>query len=174
MDVPSENDFRLTFNLLLEDGDSKLYIHHLVVPQQLHASLGGLRARLVCHLLGDSFSCALMPRGDGEGYVMINKARMKKLNLRPGMELEVTFTPEKEPYGMPMPEVLQAILDTDPEASERFHQLTAGKQRNIIHYVASVKSPDLRIERGLKLLNNLKALPRGKETVREIILGPEL
>lgn len=170
----AKKDFHLTVNLLLENGDSKLYIHHLVVPQELHAPLGGLRARLVCHLLGDSFSCALMPRGDGQGYIMVNKARMKRLNLRAGMELEVTLTPETEPYGMPMPEELQAILDTDEWAHKRFHQLTPGKQRNIMHYVASVKAPALRIERGLKLMEHLKALRPGQETVREIILGPDL
>jgi hypothetical protein len=45
-------------------------------------------------------------------------------------------------------------------------------QRYIIHYVASVKSSQLKIDRAFLLLTNLKKLPKGKETFRAM-LGKE-
>ena len=142
------------------------------IPGHLLPMLGGLGARLICTIGNLSYPCALLSDGQGNGYIMHKQTRMKKLQLREGMELEVVLEPDTSPYGMPMPEELEAVLESDPEAQERFDALTPGKQRNIIHYVASVKSSNLRIDRALKLLNNLKMLPPGKERVRDIMLGP--
>ena len=161
-----------TLHLSIESNGSKIYGCFMRIPGYRLKSLGGLGARLICTIGTLSYPCALMSDGKGNGYIMLNKTRMKQLQLAEGMVLEVTLEQDTSPYGMPMSEELEAVLDSDPEAYSRFENLTPGKQRNIIHHVSSVKSSNLRIERAIKLLNNLKMLPPGKERVRDIFLGP--
>ncbi len=42
-------------------------------------------------------------------------------------------------------------------------------QRYILNYVSTVKSLNLRVERAFLLISNLKKLPKGKETFKEML-----
>ena len=70
---------------------------------------------------------------------------------------------------MEMPPELAELLRQDEEGKTRFNQLTPGRQRYIIHYVSAVKSSQLRIDRAILLIENLKKLPKGKESFRETL-----
>ncbi len=85
--------------------------------------------------------------------------------------IDVVLEPDTSTFGMEVPEELEELLKQDPEGEARFLKLSPGKQRNIIYFVSGVKSSQLRIDRALKLINNLKALKEGKETMREIFYG---
>jgi hypothetical protein len=50
---------------------------------------------------------------------------------------------------VPFPEELKELLAQDELGNKFFHQLTPGKQRNIIFYVNQVKNADLRIQRAM-------------------------
>jgi Bacteriocin-protection, YdeI or OmpD-Associated/Domain of unknown function (DUF1905) len=127
------------------------------------------KQRLICTVNGlASFSCGILPRAGGGGYIMLNKKHMKSAGCLSGDTIKVQLVPDTSRYGMPMPEELEEVLDQDPVGKDRFEKLTPGKQRNIIHFINSVKSSQLRIERALKLIGNLSTLPEGKETVRRI------
>jgi hypothetical protein len=132
--------------------------------------LGPLRnCRLIATVNGQvSFPCAIQPRSGGGGFVMFSKKRMKEAGCIPGDRVKVQFVHDTSTYGMPMPEELEEVLHQDPYGKSRFDKLTPGKQRNIINYVSSVKSQTLRVERALKLIRNLSALPEGKEPVAAI------
>ena len=75
--------------------------------------------------------------------------------------------------GLRQPEVSIAMryLRENDWVDMREEKKNQGKQRNIIYFVSGVKSSQLRIDRALKLINNLKALKEGKETMREIFYG---
>jgi len=70
---------------------------------------------------------------------------------------------------MPVPEELEELLRQDPEGERRFEMLTPGRQRYIIHYVNQVKSSQLRINRAMLLIGNLKKQPEGKESFRAML-----
>jgi uncharacterized protein YdeI (YjbR/CyaY-like superfamily) len=110
--------------------------------------------------------------GEGNAYISINKARLKQLGLKAGDVVDFTLENDESEFGMTIPEELQEMFSQDDEAKERFDLLTKGMQRYIIHYVASVKSSQLKIDRAFMLLTNLKKLPKGKETFRAM-LGKE-
>jgi len=93
---------------------------------------------------------------------------MKLAGCQLGDRIKIQLTEDESTYGMPMPEELEEVLRQDEYGKMRFDKLTPGKQRNIIHYVGSVKSSSLRIDRALKLINNLTSLPEGKEKVGKI------
>jgi uncharacterized protein YdeI (YjbR/CyaY-like superfamily) len=94
---------------------------------------------------------------------------LKELGLTIGDWVEVSLNPDNSKYGMPVPEELEELLHQDPEGERRFEMLTPGRQRYIIHYINQVKSSQLRIDRALLLIGNLKKLPEGKEDFRGML-----
>lgn len=151
-----------------------LNMFYLAISEATVKKVGGTgKIRLICTVNGKvEFPCGLMAMKNGTAYISINKKRMKEAGATAGDTVQVELKEDKSKYGMPMPEELNEVLLSDPEGKERFEKLTPVKQRNIIHFVSSVKSSQLKIDRALKLINNLKLLPPGKEKVREIFFGP--
>lgn len=150
-----------------------LGMHYLFVPAEIVKKLGGkLNIRLICTVNNSlKYHCGLVGLKDGDAYIAINKKRLLQLGLKEGESAMVSLSPDNSKYGMEMPEELDILLEQDPEGNERFHKLSPGKQRNIIYYVSSVKSQQLRIDRAIFLIENLKKLPPGKERVNEIFMG---
>jgi hypothetical protein len=146
-------------------------MHYLEVPKKIVQQLGGkLNMRLLCtvnHAI--SFQCGLMALGEGRAYISLSSKRMKKLGVCFGDEVSVSLQADTSVYGMEMPEELSELLSQDEEGNRRFHLLTKGRQRYIIHYVSSVKSTQLRIDRAIMLIENLKRLPPGKESFRAML-----
>ena len=134
-------------------------MNSLLVPQELgdavKAAFGGNRA--LCILPnGFSFHCALMGSKNGGFYITVGKKTLKRAGLEGDEVLEVVLRKDESEFQAPMPEELAGVLETDFEAWERFEALTKGKQRSIIHQVASAKHIDTRINRALKIAENLK------------------
>ncbi|HEY4651275.1 MAG TPA: YdeI/OmpD-associated family protein [Pontibacter sp.] len=145
--------------------------HYIEVPPAIVERLGGkFKVRLLCTLNHKlNFQAGLVALGGGAGYISINNARLKKLGLQPGSEVQVSLEPDHSEFGMEMPEELTELLAQDDEGKRRFELLPPGKQRYIMYYVAGVKNTQLRIDRALLLINNLKQLPIGKESFREML-----
>jgi hypothetical protein len=80
----------------------------------------------------------------------------KKLNIKYGSTVKATFSMDNSKYQFDMPEELEEVLRTDPEANSIFHSLTKGNQRGLIYLVTQVKSSDKRIERALIIAERIK------------------
>ncbi|MBB6612958.1 DUF1905 domain-containing protein [Pontibacter sp. Tf4] len=145
--------------------------HYIEVPPAIVEQLGGrFKVRLLCTLNDKlTFQAGLVALGKGAGYISMNNARLKKLGLQSGSDVQVSLAPDESEFGMEVPEELTELLAQDDEGKRRFELLPPGKQRYIIYYVAGVKSTQLRIDRALLLINNLKQLPVGKESFREML-----
>ncbi|MCA1764561.1 MAG: YdeI/OmpD-associated family protein [Flavobacteriales bacterium] len=112
--------------------------------------------RVVCSVNGsEELHVALMPSGKGTIFITLNKKFCKSNALLLGQELKIALAEDKSKYGMAFPEELDAVFDADPDAFQLFEELTPGKQRNLIHFVASVKSTDIRIRRALVVAAHL-------------------
>jgi hypothetical protein len=109
--------------------------------------------------------------GKGKAYISLNKKIVKQANLESDDAVTVSLAPDQSKYGMEMSKELKELLNQDLEGKKRFDGLVGGKQRYIIYYVKKVKSPQLRIERAVMLIENLKKLPKGKETFKGTCLG---
>ena len=146
-------------------------MHYLEVPGEIVQQLGGkFNVRLLCTVNGSiTFQTGLVALGQGSAYISLNTKRLKQVGLRHGDPVQVLLEEDTSPYGMEVPEELAELLRQDKAGQERFNQLPPGKQRYIIHYVASVKSSQLRINRAILLIENLKQLPPGKESFREML-----
>ncbi|MCM0606456.1 MAG: YdeI/OmpD-associated family protein [Xanthomonadaceae bacterium] len=146
-------------------------MHYVPVPKKTVKQLGmEFKARLLCTLNKKiKFSCGLIPLGEGIGFIMLSKARMKEIGVQRGSSVKVELVLDKSKYGLPMAEELEELLKQDDKGRERFDKLTPGKQRTILYYVGSVKDTDARLERAILLITNLKKATPGKETFRQML-----
>ena len=160
----------VSFSARIEVLDHMSHMHAIILPPGIIQHIGrNFNLRLLVTLQDTlQFQGGVVSLGNGQGYISLTKNRMKTLGLHLGMVVSVRLEPDQSTYGLPICEEMQTILDLDEEGSRRFHQLTAGKQRTIIHYVGLVKSSQLRIDRALLYLENLKRLPEGKEPLSAI------
>lgn len=146
-------------------------MHYLEVPREVVQQLGGkFNFRVQCTVNGVlTFQGGLVALGQGDAYISINNKRLKQLGVKHGDKVMVALEEDKSQYGMPVPEELAELLQQDDVGRERFDLLTPGRQRYIIHYVSAVKSSQLRVDRAILLIENLKKLPLGKESFREML-----
>ncbi len=107
--------------------------------------------------------------GGGDGYVTISQARMKKFGVHFGEEVTVHLVKDDSEFGIEVAPEFLAVLESDPEAKQRFDQLKKGFQRYMLYYTIQVKSSEKRVERALMLLNNLKRTTPGKEDFKDLL-----
>lgn len=167
------SDKKISFASRICKLDYLMGVHYVEVPANIIKKLGGLnKQRLLCSInKHPNFQCGMMALGEGKGYITVSKKKLNQFSITLGDAIKVILEPDNSEFGMEVPEELIEIFAQDPEAEKRFMKISPGKQRNIIYYVAGVKNSDKRIERALKLINNLKASPEGKETARRIFVG---
>ena len=150
--------------------NNPLKIYYLSVQPDVVQALGGkMGVRFLCTIKNITWQAGLVALGEGWAYINVTTKRLKEAGLTIGSVVEVQLAPDNSEYGATIPEELQAVFDTDPEGYARFQGLTKGMQRYIIHHADGVKSPQLRIERALMMIENLKKLPVGKEEFRRIL-----
>jgi hypothetical protein len=131
---------------------------HVIVDEAIAKTLiiAG-QNRLTCTINGLlTIHCALISKGDGTHFIMLNKVHAKKLGAREGHMLAIQLVPDISQYGMPIPEELEALLEMDDEFDKAFHALTPGKQRTLIHAITTVKNTDGRLRRALIICDYIK------------------
>lgn len=112
--------------------------------------------RVICTVNGGKVHCAVQKSKTHGFYIGAGKDTRKKLNIQSEGELELIIQEDTSKYQLEVPEELMEVLETDPEASERFEALTDGKKRTLIHHVGKAKQSMTRINRALKIAENLK------------------
>lgn len=147
------------FTTKIGELSNNVYYEHIIVPKKIHDKISkDGNKRVLCYVNDeDYFHAGLMPKGNGDYFIILNKARMKKFKLEVGATLDVKLEKDTSKYGMRMPEEFEEVLSTDAEGAEWFEKLTNGKKRNLIHLIAKVKNPDLKITKALIMLDHLKA-----------------
>ncbi|WP_276498553.1 DUF1905 domain-containing protein [Pontibacter litorisediminis] len=145
-------------------------MHYLEVPQEVVQDLGTLNIRLICKVNNTlNFQCGLMALGEGRAYISISKKRMQQLGVALHDEVTVTLEKDDSQYGTEMPAEMEELLQQDEEGNRRFLLLKPGMQRYMLNHVSAVKSPQLRVDRAITLIENLKKLPEGKENFRAML-----
>ncbi len=61
-------------------------MHFVTVPAEVRSEFLTKGPARVVATIGtlEPFQCGLMPNSNGEGYIIVNKARQKRLGLEPG------------------------------------------------------------------------------------------
>ncbi len=150
---------------------AKLNMHYLEIPARAIRHFGGkFTGRFVCAVNGTlRFQGGLVALGGGKGYITLSKARMKKLDASPADPVVLELRPDPSKLGMEIPEELRALLGQDAEAKRRFGKLVPGKRRYIAYYVGLVKNTNSRLERAIRIIENLKLFPPEKISFRQML-----
>jgi hypothetical protein len=159
----------ITFTTYLEP-QNKVGYAHITVPAEIVEHVGGFNTRLLCSLNGNKkMHSGLMGKGDGRGMIIVNKKRQKEWGLNFNDEISATIEIDNSKYGAEIPEELEALLEQDREGELAFEQITSGQQRFIIGEVDKLKSVQKRVDRAIKLINNLKTMPEGPFNHRHLL-----
>ena len=164
---------RLTAKLTQEPDDvlgytGKIYVGP-DVAEQLPKRDDGSRRYLVTITGLSPWIAALVPSGNGDFFIILNKTRVKTLR-KSGVDLDqlqLTLKADESEYGMPMPDELGELMAIDPEGHKYFHQLTPGKMRSLMYVVASSKRESTRLRKAIAIIDYLKAV-KGKLDFREL------
>lgn len=145
------------FKAPIERFNSDLWHFHVKVDPEIVDHYKSQKVkRLIAHIGEITFHCALMPEGNGIYFININKEIRKQLKLEEGDVVEVKLEEDNSKYGMPISEEMEELLKQDEQGNHYFHQLTPGKQRNLIHMVNTMKTSNKRLEKALMIFNYLK------------------
>ena len=136
----------------------------LIVPPEIVKQLGGLNTRLICTANETlSWQCGMVAHGNGNAYILIAAPKLKKLKLKVGDTVHISLKPDTSEFGVDVPAEFAEMLLQDEEGNRRFQNLAPGKQRYILTYINNIKSSQLRIERAVRIIENVKKLKEGKE-----------
>lgn len=102
------------------------------------------------------FHAALRPDKDGNYRITFNQKLQNELGVFPNDYFQLQFFEDQSKYGVDMPEELEAVLASDPEAFDIFEACTAGKKRTIIYAILRYKNSQTRIDKSLAVAENLK------------------
>jgi len=140
--------------------------HYIDIPASVVKKAGGVgKQRFICTVNKVMhWKCGLVAHKAGGAYILLNKKQMQTGGFNVEQTVNVSLQKDSSQYGMDVPKELHEVFKQDKIAKERFDKLAPGKRRYIIYYINQVKSSDLKIERAVRLIGNLKRLPEGKET----------
>jgi hypothetical protein len=147
-----------SFKAIIDRFNSNLWHFHVIVPKETALKfIDGNDKRVVCTLnQTESFQAALMPLGDGNFFININKQLRNKLKVNDGDEILVSLVKDYSEYGLPLPDEFKELLEQDLAGSDIFHSLTPGKQRTLLYIIGKPKAAELRIRNGIAVLEHLK------------------
>jgi hypothetical protein len=132
-------------------------MHYVMVDENIVKSFiikGSKRA--ICSIDSENFHCAFMPKKEGGYFINLGSVICKKLNLKEGDSLTLSFAEDNSELQFEMPEEFSEVLYQDPDTDAIFQALTDGNKRGLIYVIALVKSSEKRIERALKVAEKLK------------------
>lgn len=89
--------------------------------------------------------------------ITFGKRNQKALGIYPSDFFELQLFEDQTKYGVEVPEAFQAVLESDPEGAALFEQLTPGRQRGLIYYIARFKRAQTQVDKTLIIFENLKS-----------------
>lgn len=141
--------------------DSDVWYAGLHVPRDLAEPFltdGPNKHRVWLTLEGtERWQAALMPRGDGDYFINVNKSVRERLQLTNHQEVTAELEKDTTTYGMPLPEELAELFALDPEGRAVFHALTPGRMRSLLYRVSKPKGAETRVRHAVTILEYLKS-----------------
>lgn len=132
------------------------------VPGEVVNGFSAKRAtRLVCTLDDrTTIQCGLNHLGDGNFFIILGAKIIKSIGKKPGDRIRFVLNEDPDPLGVPMPEVLLALLEQDEALNDTFTRFTAGKKRFVIHAVTRIKDIDKQVSTAIKMIRDGASIKR--------------
>ena len=134
--------------------------HSICLPEEaLRPFLEGKHSRVLVRVRFEGKTLkfhAALQRYQGNWQISFSKRKQKVLGVYPGDYFHLQLFEDQSRYGVDIPEELEAVLISDPEAREIFEGFTPGKKRSIIYAIAAYARSQTRIDKSLLLCDNLR------------------
>jgi hypothetical protein len=151
----------LTLTTQLINLNSEVYYQALHVPAEAVKELlkDTKDQRMVCRLeTGYEWQCALMPLGDGDFFINVNKEIRAANGLADNQKnVVIQLKKDESEYGMPVPEELIELWAMDQEGWAIFNTLTPGKQRSLLYQIGKPKNSETRLKKAVQVTDYLKS-----------------
>jgi hypothetical protein len=140
----------------LPDGLKAYYVPFPGSVEEEFGSRGSVR--VLVSFNGVPAKRALIPRGDGTHYLLVNPELRRRARLALGSPVRVELTRDLTPPDeLDLPDELTAALDLEPGAMETFQRLKIGVRRGMALWVDQAKRPETRVKRALDLLGRIQS-----------------
>lgn len=149
----------VSFDSRIDRFDGKAGSYYMAVPDEVAAIFvtGRKPERVRCVLNGTvEFQCAIRPISGAGFYINVATQIRNQARVELGQAVKAAVKKDDSVYGRDMPEELEELLSQDEQGNTLFHEILPNKQRGIIHYIASAKSVQVRIDRAIMMVNRLK------------------
>ena len=143
------------FELTIEHG-SKLILPENMVRPFVEKGHRRVEVRISFENQHLQYHAALLKNKHGLYNIYFSKAKQKELGVFMNDYFTVQLFEDQTTYGVEMPDVLKVILNSDVEAQCAFDSLTPGRKRSLIYTIKRYKSEQLKIDRALLILENVK------------------
>ena len=135
--------------------------HSLIIPERFakpFLSEKTNRVKVIATFKNRSvtFHAALQRDKLGIIRVTFGQTLQKELGIFLNDYFKLQFFKDESKYGVDMPEEMEAVLSSDPEAQGIFESFTAGKKRSLIYTIKRYKNSQTKIDKSLILSENLK------------------
>lgn len=126
------------------------------VPRDVLAGLsrsGRGPLRIVGEINEFPYAGAVTP-GSAGPYLLLSMARLREMGLKVGDVVDVRFNLDSS-VEVALPEALETALAANAAAQAAWQALTPGRQRGLVHLVASAKRPETQAKRAADLVAGL-------------------
>ena len=100
--------------------------------------------------------CALKKDKSGTYCIYLGKFFREKSGISLGQEVQVNIEKDESDLGMEMPVEMDEVLAIDEEAMKVWNDITPGRKRSALYFIAKAKQEETRIKRALLVAENLK------------------
>jgi uncharacterized protein YdeI (YjbR/CyaY-like superfamily) len=101
------------------------------------------------------FSASLLPTGNGEHYLIVNKKIQKAARIAPGMTATFRVVPDRTPRELKTPVELERALSADRALKKWFDGLNRGIKKWLIDMIAKTESAETRKRRSERIAEQL-------------------
>ena len=144
-----------TFELTIENGSKLTLPEDMVRP---FMEKGHRRVKVHVGFEGKhlKYHAALIKNKLGLYKIYLSKAKQKEMGVFMNDYFTVQLFEDQTTYGVEMPEVLSVVLEEYPDYKLAFESLSPGRKRSLIYTIKRYKSEQLKIDRTLLILENVK------------------
>lgn len=138
--------------------DGQVIMYFVDVPGEVAETFGPRRRVWIRGTAnGVPFETTLLPRTDGEPYLILNADIRQRAGAKLGEDLELAI--EENPVlryrELPVPDDLAAVLDDYPDVKAAFGRLSQSRRYYLIEWIEAARKPETRMARLEKSLEEI-------------------
>lgn len=146
--------------------DGQVVMYFVDVPEDVAEVFGPRRQVWIRGTAnGKPFETHLLPRTDGEPYLILNADIRQRAGAKLGEDLDLAIEENPVPRSreVPVPDDLAELLEDFPDEKAAFARLSKSRRYYLIEWIEEAKKPETRMVRLEKSLREIVRLaPKGK------------